>query len=204
MQKLNTPILTLLVFSATVNIKNILTSILPWNYSRDGWARLLIRLFWMPPFCVLKTDISFPKRGKFWWSINIRIEFYLFVSHSVMKDRGSTYKYRKALCKLRNLHDVDPSFIPLWETNKYEGHLKSSAQWGVLLKLASLPLNLLYQSLEILPFDLYALSQPSYPCMKCQSICVFRYTLHTLEYGTSDGMTGLKFPSTESFFDHRI
>ena len=44
------------------------------------------------------------------------IEFYLFVSHGGMNDRGST-------CKFRNLH-VDPlSFIPPWETNKYNSIL---------------------------------------------------------------------------------
>ena len=43
-------------------------------------------------------------------SKNIRIEFYLFVSHSVMKDRGSTYEFRKALRAIRNLH-VDPLFF---------------------------------------------------------------------------------------------
>ena len=46
------------------------------------------------------------------------IEFYLFVSHGGMNDRGSTCKFRNARSAFRNLH-VDPlSFIPPWETNK--------------------------------------------------------------------------------------
>ena len=81
-------------------------------------SRLLRRLFWIPPCCVFKNGYFIAKMGQFWWSINIRIEFYLFVSHGGMKDRGSTCKFRKALRALRNL-DVDPlSFIPPWETNK--------------------------------------------------------------------------------------
>ena len=40
------------------------------------------------------------------------IEFYLFVSHGGMNDRGSTCKFRNARSAFRNLH-VDPlSFIP--------------------------------------------------------------------------------------------
>ena len=52
------------------------------------------------------------KTEQFWLRINIRIEFYLFISHSIMKDSWSNCKFRKALRSLRNLH-VDPlSFIP--------------------------------------------------------------------------------------------
>ena len=48
----------------------------------------------------------------------MRFEFYLFVSHGDMKDRGSTCKFRKALRALRNLH-VDPlSFIYTSMRNK--------------------------------------------------------------------------------------
>ena len=48
----------------------------------------------------------------------IMIEFYFFVSHSVMEDRGSTCCFRKALCALLYL-EVNPlSFIPIWKTNK--------------------------------------------------------------------------------------
>ena len=44
--------------------------------------------------------------------IYLRIEFYLFVSHGGMNDRGSTCKFRNARSAFRNLH-VDPlSFIP--------------------------------------------------------------------------------------------
>ena len=43
------------------------------------------------------------------------IEFYLFVSHGGMNDRGSTCKFRNARSAFRNLH-VDPlSFIYLHE-----------------------------------------------------------------------------------------
>ena len=48
----------------------------------------------------------------------LRNEFYLFVSHGGMNDRGSTCKFRNAQRAFQNLH-VDPlSFIPPWETNK--------------------------------------------------------------------------------------
>ena len=44
--------------------------------------------------------------------IYLGIEFYLFVSHGGMNDRGSTCKFRNARSAFRNLH-VDPlSFIP--------------------------------------------------------------------------------------------
>ena len=78
------------------------------SMKRPAWrmSRLLPRLFWIPPCCVFKTGTSQPKRDNF-LSINIRIEFYLFVSHEGLKDRGSTCKFRKALRALRNLH-VDP------------------------------------------------------------------------------------------------
>ena len=47
------------------------------------------------------------------------IEFYLFVSHGGMNDRGSTCKFRNARSAFRTLH-VDPlSFIHPRETNKY-------------------------------------------------------------------------------------
>ena len=69
-------------------------------------SRLLRRLFWIPPFCVFKNGYFIAKTGKF--CINIRIEFYLFVSHGGMKDRGSTCKFRKAL---RDLHDKQTSRI---------------------------------------------------------------------------------------------
>ena len=43
---------------------------------------------------------------------DLGIEFYLFVSHGGMNDRGSTSKFRIARSAFRNLH-VDPlSFIP--------------------------------------------------------------------------------------------
>ena len=90
------------------------------SMKRQAWrmSRLLRRLFWIPPCCVFKNGYFIAKTGQFWWSINIRIEFYLFVSHGGMKDRGSRCEFRKALRILRNLH-VDPlSFIPPWETNK--------------------------------------------------------------------------------------
>ena len=46
------------------------------------------------------------------------IEFYLFVSHGGMNDRGSMCKFRNARSTFWNLQ-VDPlSFIPPWETNK--------------------------------------------------------------------------------------
>ena len=41
---------------------------------RDVWAGW--RLFWIPPCCVLKNGYFIAKTGQFWWSINIRIEFY--------------------------------------------------------------------------------------------------------------------------------
>ena len=72
---------------------------------------LLRRLFWIPPCCVFENGYSITKTGQFWKSIHIRIEFYLFVSHGGMKDRGSTCKFRKALRALRNLHMDLLSFI---------------------------------------------------------------------------------------------
>ena len=50
--------------------------------------------------------------------ISLGIEFYLFVSHGGMKDRGSTCKFRNGRRAFRNLHVDPPSFIPPWETNK--------------------------------------------------------------------------------------
>ena len=45
------------------------------------------------------------------------------VSHGGMNDRWSTCKFRNARSAFRNLH-VDPlSFIPPWETNKYNSIL---------------------------------------------------------------------------------
>ena len=46
------------------------------------------------------------------------IEFYLFVSHGGMNDRGFTCKFRNARSTFRNLHVDFLSFIPPWETNK--------------------------------------------------------------------------------------
>ena len=40
------------------------------------------------------------------------IEFYLFVSHGGMNDRGSTCKFRNARSAFRNLNVDPPSFIP--------------------------------------------------------------------------------------------
>ena len=52
---------------------------------------------------------EFPFKGSFDISVlfYLGIEFYLFVSHSGMKDRGSTCKFRNARSAFRNLH-VDP------------------------------------------------------------------------------------------------
>ena len=45
-------------------------------------------------------------------SVYLGIEFFLFVSHGGMNDRGSMCKFRNARSTFRNLH-VDPlSFIP--------------------------------------------------------------------------------------------
>ena len=41
---------------------------------------------------------------------HLGMEFYLFVSHGGMNDRGSTCKFRNARSAFRNLH-VDPVFI---------------------------------------------------------------------------------------------
>ena len=50
--------------------------------------------------------------------VYLGIEFYLFVSHGSMNDRGSTCKFGNARSAFWNLH-VDPlSFIPPWEINK--------------------------------------------------------------------------------------
>ena len=68
------------------------------------------------PVAVLNTALLCTKKryfiaktGQFWLCINLRIEFYLFISHGVMKNRGSTCKFRKALYSLRNLHVHGPS-----------------------------------------------------------------------------------------------
>ena len=62
--------------------------------------------------CIKNWYFIAKKTEQFWLSINIRIELYLFLSHSIMKDSWSTCKFRKALRSLRHLH-VDPlSFIP--------------------------------------------------------------------------------------------
>ena len=80
------------------------------------------------PYCffsLIKNDKEIPISEIFVSRYTIRlhnhqlgIEFYLFVSHRSMNDRGSTYKFRNARSAFRNLH-VDPlSFIPPRETNK--------------------------------------------------------------------------------------
>ena len=47
-----------------------------------------------------------------WDYFQLGIEFYLFVSHGGMNDRGSMCKFRNAQSAFRNLH-VDPlSLIP--------------------------------------------------------------------------------------------
>ena len=52
--------------------------------------------------------------------LDLGIEFFLFVSHGGMNDRGSTCKFRNARSAFRNLH-VDPlSFIPPWETSRIQ------------------------------------------------------------------------------------
>ena len=48
----------------------------------------------------------------------LEIEFYLFVSHGGMNDRGSTCKFRNARSAFRNLNVDHLSLIPLYETNK--------------------------------------------------------------------------------------
>ena len=61
------------------------------SMKRQAWlmSRLLRRLFWIPHCCVFKNEYFIAKTEQFWYSINIRIEFYLFVSYGGMKDRGS-------------------------------------------------------------------------------------------------------------------
>ena len=51
-------ILTLPVFSATMNISKILTSIFPWNRCRDVWAGCSGGCSEYRPVAYLKTDIS--------------------------------------------------------------------------------------------------------------------------------------------------
>ena len=75
-------------------------------------SRLLRQLFWISPCCVFKNGYFIAKTGQFWWSINIRIEFYLFVSHGGMKDRGFTCKFQKALRLCHSyLHEKQTSRI---------------------------------------------------------------------------------------------
>ena len=60
---------------------------------------------------------------------NIRIEFYLFVSHGCMKDKGSTCKFRKALRALPNLHvDLCHSYLHEKQTSR----IQSLKQYGFL------------------------------------------------------------------------
>ena len=59
------PIFTLPVFSATMNIRNILTSIFPWRNIRDVWAGCSGGCSEYRPVVYLKTDISQSKRDSF-------------------------------------------------------------------------------------------------------------------------------------------
>ena len=53
------------------------------------------------------------------------IEFYLFVSHGGMNDRGPTCKFRNARSAFRNLH-VDPlSFIQMYLHEKQTSGIQS-------------------------------------------------------------------------------
>ena len=99
---------TLPVFSATMNIRKHLTSIFHGTFAVTYEPTAPAAVLNTALLCI-KNGYSIPKRELFEKkkSINIRIEFYLFVSYSVMKNRGSTCKFRKALRALRNLH-VDP------------------------------------------------------------------------------------------------
>ena len=64
--------------------------------------------------CTLKVI----KSGKLSVIINyLGIEFYWFVSHGGMNDRGSTCKFRNARSAFWNLHVDSLSFITPWETN---------------------------------------------------------------------------------------
>ena len=94
------------VFSAYFERKENFDIHFPWYFYRDVWAG-----FSDGCSACIKKGYFIANPGQFWKSINIRIEFYLFASRSVMKDKGYTLKFRKALRALRNLHVKPLSFI---------------------------------------------------------------------------------------------
>ena len=96
-------------------VRNNLKCILLWNRSLDVWDGGSGGFSEYHPVVYQKLIFHSQKKTKnrtILLSINIGIEFNLFLPHSIMKDSWSTCKFRKTLRSLRNLH-VDPlSFIP--------------------------------------------------------------------------------------------
>ena len=72
---------------------------------RDVWAGCSSGCSEYPPVVYLKR-IFHSQNGT------------ILIKYKEDKDRGSTCKFRKALCALQNLHVNPLSFIPPWETNK--------------------------------------------------------------------------------------
>ena len=95
-------IFPLSVFSATMNLRKILTSNLPSNVPVTYNPAVPMAVLNTALLCI-KTRVFHSQTGTILIKYKYRIEFYLFISHGVMKDRGSTCKFRKALRALRNL-----------------------------------------------------------------------------------------------------
>ena len=71
-----------------------------------------------PSLCETSILCSCVSQNSSCTNSHLGIEFYLFVSHNGMKDRGSVCNFRNARSTFRNLH-VDPlSFITLWKMNR--------------------------------------------------------------------------------------
>ena len=77
-----------------MNIRKILTSILPWKRYVTCEPAVSPAVLNTAQLCI-KKRIFHSQNGTILLSINVRIEFYLFVSQFVMKDRESTCKFGK-------------------------------------------------------------------------------------------------------------
>ena len=83
----------------------------------------------------------------------------------------------------------------------YEGCLESNEHRCAIKKVTSLPYKCSHQTLKTSFIDIIPLSQSFYPYVKCWSLCIFEYTLYTLEYVNFDSMTTFKSLVVQDFFD---
>ena len=110
----------------------LITAHLKWKSLCIYWMHILINSKVNKPKLTIKLIT--------WYLIlYLGIEFYLFVSHSGMKDRGSTCKFRNAWSSFRNLHMDHLSFITLWETNKKNSILISILYQNCLVWVMKYP-----------------------------------------------------------------